>query len=314
MIPAASIVVPSYRGAARLPALLDSLAAQEAGGPEFEVIVVLDGEDDGSGALLAAEDRVPVRILTLPENRGRAGALNAGFAQARGRVLMRCDDDLVLPAVAVRAQVAAHAGEQPVGVVAPTRDVHTPSPYARAYGEDAAARSLAHALSRPAAQRWRLWAACCSITRDTWERIGPYDTRYRGYGWEDVDYGYRLHAAGIDLVVLAEAVAEHHGPARSARERARRAYASGAARARFRRLHPRAPLPETTPGTGPWGTAVGAAARAMRSPDAAARLGGAADALLPRVPRPVGRKLVALAVEGAGIAGDRAAARDGADG
>ena len=86
--PVASIVVPSFRCADRLPQLLDSLAAQDAA-PSFEVIVVVDGVDDGSVALLENESRLDARSIVFPENRGRVAALNAGFEAARGDVLIR---------------------------------------------------------------------------------------------------------------------------------------------------------------------------------------------------------------------------------
>lgn len=307
----ASVIVPSYRGANRLPTLLDALADQEKDGVDFEVVVVIDGIDDGSVALIEAEERFPLRHILFPENRGRVAALNAGFAAAKGRVLIRCDDDLVVPLRYVAAHVAAHRDAAQVAVVGPTRDIHTPSAYSRAYGEDAAARSLHHALTRPPEEQWRLWAASCSITKATWDEIGPYDSRYQGYGWEDVDYGYRLHAAGVPVRVLEEALAEHHGPARTARDRALKAFDAGRARETFRRIHPEAPIAEQTPGTGLWGFAVRSASGAFTSRGAAERWAARMDRLLPVMPSPVGRKLVALAVEGAGIAGSRAASRQG---
>ena len=309
--PVVSVVVPSYRGAERLPALLDAFAVQLEGAPPFEIIVVIDGVDDGTSALVDAESRLGVRSIQFPENRGRVAALNAGFESARGQVLIRCDDDLVVPRGYIGAHATAHEGEGSVGVVGPTRDIHMNGPYARAYGHDAAKRSLAHALSRPAEERWRLWAASCSITRDTWEKIGPYDARYRGYGWEDVDYGYRLHSAGIPIMVLEDALAEHHGPARSARARAVKAFEAGAARSTFRRLHPEAPIPEPTAGQGLWGFAVSASARLLSTPRAVARWGASIDRVLPMVPRPVGQKFVALAVEGAGLSGNRSSSTSG---
>lgn len=307
----ASIVVPSYKGYSRLVELFSSLADQEAGGPAFEVIVVIDGPNDGSVELVDEEDRIAVRYVRFPENRGRAAALNAGFDAARGSILIRCDDDLVVPPGYVTAHVQAHDAKDQVGAVAPTRDVHLPSPYARAYGEDAAARSLAHALSRPAAERWRLWAASCSITRETWERIGPYDHRYQGYGWEDVDYGYRLHAAGTPIILLESALAEHRGPARSAQARALKAFEAGAARTTFRTIHPNAPVEVPSPGRGLWGAGVKLSSRMLTSQRAVKRWGAAVDRALPLAPTPIGRKLTALAVEGAGIAGSRNSPTDG---
>ena len=299
----ATVIVPSYRGVDRLPLLLDSLAVQQDGTPSFEVIVVVDGVDDGSVALLENESRLDLRSIVFPENRGRVAALNAGFEAARGDVLIRCDDDLVVPSGYVAAHFDAHASGDPVGVVGPTRDIHAPSPYARAYGEDAARKSYAHVLSRPPSERWRLWAASCSITKSTWESIGTYDDRYRGYGWEDVDYGYRLHAAGLPIEVVDDATAEHHGPARTTRARSIKAFEAGGARATFLRLHPKAPIGAPAAGKGLWGAAVRLTASSMRSRQAVERGAGWVDRILPLVLTPVGRKLVALAVEGAGLAG-----------
>ena len=49
----ASVIVPSHRGAHRLPALLDALARQDHPGP-WEVLVVLDGVLDDSPEVLEA--------------------------------------------------------------------------------------------------------------------------------------------------------------------------------------------------------------------------------------------------------------------
>ena len=303
--PIASIIVPSYRGARRLPALLDSFAGQDGGTPAFEVIVVIDGVDDGSVALLAAEDRFPVCSIVFPENRGRVVALNAGFEAARGQVLIRCDDDLVVPSGFVGAHVRFHTSAGRAGGVGLTQDIHEMSAYARAYGEAAATSSFAAASARGADERWRLWAANCSITRETWEEIGPYSSAYRAYGWEDVDYGYRLHAAGIPVGLVDGATAEHHGPARSAAARTVKAYEAGAARATFLARHPEAPLPVASAGSGAWGLAVGSTARLLRSARGARTYAAAVDRLLPAAPPVIGRKLVALGVEAAGLAGSR---------
>ena len=318
--PVATVIVPSYRGRDRLPALIESLASQQSETPPFDVIVVLDGVDDGSVELLTHETRVNIRHIMFPENRGRPAALNAGFAAARGEILIRCDDDLVVPSGFIAAHVNAHrdaalSGEgHPVGVVGPTRDIHDGSAYARAYGVQAAEQAYRFATSRPADERWRLWAADCSITRETWEMIGAYDESYRSYGWEDVDYGYRLHTAGVPIRVVPAAGAEHHGPARTVTQRAQKAFDSGSARALFDRLHPHAPLTPPSPGQGAWGVLVGAVATAVRHDRFRRCVSTIVDRLLPVVPRRVGTKLAAALVEASGVAGHRAAThlRDGA--
>jgi hypothetical protein len=40
----------------------------------------------------------------------------------------------------------------------------------------------------------------------------PFDASFRGYGWEDVELGWRLSLAGLRLVYAPEAEAEHFHP------------------------------------------------------------------------------------------------------
>lgn len=299
--PVASVVVPTYRGAARLPALLDALAAQEQDTPPFEVVVVVDGVDDGSPALLAAESRIDLRTIVLPENRGRVAALNTGFTAARGEVLIRCDDDLVPGTEYVAQHVAAHADGHG-GAIGLYLNEHADTPYAAVYGREADVRFRRDAYAAPAGRVWRLWAGNCSVTREVWERIGGYDPRYRLYGWEDVDYGYRLHAAGMPVRLVRALETPHRVAAVTTASRARRARHSGAARRLFEATHPRAGLPSAVPPWSPWNALVRAASRLPVDPG---RSGGVVDRALPLLPAPVGRKLVALAVESAALGGYR---------
>ena len=60
---AVSVVVPTRGGAARLPALLDALATQVLD-EAWEVVLVLDGDVDGSRALIEEyADRIPLRVV-----------------------------------------------------------------------------------------------------------------------------------------------------------------------------------------------------------------------------------------------------------
>ena len=300
--PEASIIVPSYLGAGRLPALFDALATQDPHCPDFEVIVVIDGTDDGSVALVEAESRFVVDYLLFPENRGRVAALNAGFEKARGRVLIRCDDDLVPDRDYVRNHVAGHAGE-PRGVVGLYLNAYEPSRYFEVYGRHAD-DSLREGAYADAGLPWRYWAGNCSVTRETWRRIGPYDPQYRLYGWEDVDYGYRLHRAGIPVVLDRSLETEHRIAAVTTSVRARRAAHAAAARRIFENTHGHDVLPPAIPPWSLWNALVrGASLVVGRDPGA---WGARVDGLLPQVPDRVATKLVALMVESAAVAGYRA--------
>jgi len=70
--PAISIVVPTFNGAATLPALLESVSRQRVDRP-FEVVAVDSGSTDGSVQLL---QKAGVRLLSIP-----AGTFNHGLTR-----------------------------------------------------------------------------------------------------------------------------------------------------------------------------------------------------------------------------------------
>ncbi len=298
----ASVVVPTRGGRGRLPRLLASLAAQTLA--SWEAIVVVDGDTDGTAEWLASADH-RVRTIVLPENRGRSLALTEGFAAATGEVLIRCDDDLELGPDFLTAHLAHHGDpDRPVGVIGLCRNVYADSGYARAYGRPADARARAAAYTAAPDRTWRHWGANVSVTRATYERVGPYDTRYRAYGWEDADWGYRLHHLGVPVVIDPACEVLHFGAAASTLDRARRAYLSAAARETFRAIHgPEADPPVARP-RGAWNRLVDMAARPL-SLRTLPTLAVVADAAARTLPQPLGEKAVALTVEAASVAGSR---------
>lgn len=298
----ASVVIPSRAGAARLPRLLRALLAQS--GTDPEVIVVLDGDIDGSTAVLEQwRDRLDLTAVVFPENRGRSAALNAGFSAASGDVLIRCDDDLEPGPHYVRHHLQAHTAG-PVGVIGLYRNIYPDSPYARVYGRGADEAFRTAAYATPPAQLFRYWAGNVSTTRAVFEAVGGYDETYRSYGWEDVDWGYRLHRLGVPIVLSEPLETDHHIPSTTTAIRSKRAYLAGAARRTFEALHGPQALGFVGSPSGVWGACVRGASRVDTEPGIA-RWAAATDRLLPLLPAPLGRKLVALSVESASLAGYR---------
>ncbi len=295
----ASIVIPSRGGARRLPTLLSALAAQDDAG--WEAIVVIDGDIDGSEVVVARYSHLPVRAIVFPQNQGRVAALNAGFAEAQGDVLIRCDDDLVpAPDYVRRFKSAVRDGDAAIGLY---RNDLPATPYAAAYGKptDESFRADAYRSATP----WRYWAGNCAVTRVCWESVGAYDPDYRAYGWEDVDYGWRIQVSGRRVVLVPELETTHRVAAVTTRSRVLRAYHSGAARRTFEGKHPKAPLPAAEPAaTSVWNRLVRALGRhASRRQLLAAAT--AVDGLARVLPHSVSRKLIALLVEGGAVAGYR---------
>ena len=92
-----SVVVPLLNEEHSLEELYAEIArALEARGEEFEVVFVDDGSTDGSMAVLSRlhDELTNVVVVHLRRNFGKAAALQAGFLQARGEVVVTIDADL----------------------------------------------------------------------------------------------------------------------------------------------------------------------------------------------------------------------------
>ncbi len=300
-----SVLVPTHGGAGRLPVLLDAFVAQDFTG-SWELLVALDGVlDDTQDVLARYRDRLPLRALVNEQSRGVVATLNDAFGQARGTVLVRCDDDLTPRPDFLRRHHAWHEGRTDVGVVGPTRDVFPDTRYAAVYGVPANRRLLDAAYHREAGQRWVSWAANNSVHRETWALVGGFDPRFV-YG-QDSELGWRLAAAGVEIVVDPALEVEHRGPSTTATGRVPRAFVAGASRRLFAEVHPGARTPDEMPRGRArlYDAAVTAFAGSVRDVSGYERLGRLLDRALPRLPDGLAGRAVAFGVEAAGRSGRR---------
>ena len=95
-----SVVIPCYRSAQTLPALVGRLlTVLSATAHAFEVILVVDGSPDNTWEV--AQDLVhrhdAVRALLLARNYGQQNALIAGIRCSRHEIVVTMDDDLQHP-------------------------------------------------------------------------------------------------------------------------------------------------------------------------------------------------------------------------
>jgi glycosyltransferase involved in cell wall biosynthesis len=91
-----SVVFPVYNEAGNVEALVDEVVRVcGALGREYEIVVVDDGSDDGTPAVLRRlKERVPpLRVVLFRRNFGQTAALQAGISHARGDVLVTMDGD-----------------------------------------------------------------------------------------------------------------------------------------------------------------------------------------------------------------------------
>jgi glycosyltransferase involved in cell wall biosynthesis len=105
--PTVSVIIPSYNRCQSLPRALDSVLAQTR--PAEEIIVVDDGSDDGTAAMLARD--YPELTCLIQDNRGVSAARNAGIRAARGDwiALLDSDDEWLPQKLERQLQALQHA-------------------------------------------------------------------------------------------------------------------------------------------------------------------------------------------------------------
>lgn len=111
-----SVIMAVHNGAARLPEQIEHLASLD---PEHvrEVIIVSDGSTDGTAEILSKAHDPRLRSIMLPEQGGKAVALNHGIAAANGEIILFID---IRPKVApgALAELMSNFADPSVGCVA----------------------------------------------------------------------------------------------------------------------------------------------------------------------------------------------------
>ncbi len=215
--PEVSVVIVAWRAREDVLRCLASLEAHA--GLAHEVIVVDDGSSDGTPE--AVRDRfATVTVVAKPCNEGLVAGRNAALGLVRGRLVLMLDADTEVRPGAIPTLAAVLDSRPEVGLVGPrlvgrdgelqlscrrwpplTLPVLRRGPLARIDPDPPRHRvhmmkDFDHAHERPvvwvqgAAQMWR---------SDLPARIGCYDPRISSYGGEDMDWCFRVWAAGLEV-------------------------------------------------------------------------------------------------------------------
>lgn len=93
-----SVVVPVFNEARRVPATLRAITDYfSAAARPFEILVVDDGSTDSTVTTVEAMAIAAVRVLRLPNNRGKGAAVRVGMLAARHPWVLMSDADLSTP-------------------------------------------------------------------------------------------------------------------------------------------------------------------------------------------------------------------------
>ena len=199
--PTISVIVPVYNGGESFQRCLASIFL--AAPPPLEVIVVADGDTDGSWRLA---ERMGARVIRLPVAGGPGWARNEGARIAKGEILFFIDSDVTMPADAVGRIADLFAREPSLAALIGSYDDEPAAPNFLSQYKNLL-HHYVHQSAREEASTF--WGACGAIRRDAFMALGGFDESYGRPSIEDIELGYRLRQAGHRIFLCKELQVKH---------------------------------------------------------------------------------------------------------
>lgn len=210
-----SVIIPTFN---RIDVLRETLLAleQQCGAPNFEVIVVNDGSDDGTKEYLSVYKTHRPFVVLTQKNRGPAVARNAGVSVARGQWVAFLGDDTVpdLDWLSHHVRKRSEYGcPHEVAVVGYTKwhsrmEVTPFLHYLNEGGLQFGYGLIKDPENLPFAFFYtsNISLSRHYLTQDKFNEKFPYPA------FEDIELGYRLTRRGLKLVYEPKAIVAHDHP------------------------------------------------------------------------------------------------------
>jgi glycosyltransferase involved in cell wall biosynthesis len=198
-----SIQLCTYNRAPLLERVLAACFDQTIPAGAYEVVLVNDGSQDDTPAVIERARRIVTCRFTVVDqpNGGLAKARNAGIARCTGERIAFIDDDVLPTPVFAAEHLRSDARHG--DVVVRGAAINTES-------FDALPPAVWSVKNYSA--NW-FWTTNVSVRRSRLDAAGGrFDESFSEYGWEDIELGLRLRALGTKAVFNRYAVVFHYKP------------------------------------------------------------------------------------------------------
>lgn len=203
--PTVSVIIIVRNGADTIRAQLDALANQRGAAPVFEVVIADNGSTDSTADIVrewiaeGPKAHTTARLIDASRKKGIPFARNAGALASRGEILAFCDADDV---VADDWVAEISGGLTSLGMVGGRTLAYTQG------GEFRADASV----TGPVATHYLpyLPTGNMAVSREVLFGVGGFDESLPHYGFEDVDFAWRVQLAGYSMTFVPSAIIRFH--------------------------------------------------------------------------------------------------------
>lgn len=195
-----SVVIGTYNQRHVLRKALESLFHQTLSPEMYEILLVDSSSIDGTDKMIEELQPTCRFDYLRVENHGKAAARNFGIKKARGEIILLTDADMIANERLLEEHLLAHAKK-----INGSFEGLTINPDGKPY---------IHARLRALQKiKWSYFlTGNLSIRKNTLIEAGLFDEQFKGYGWEDIELGYRLCQMKTPLFYLPSAVNFHDHP------------------------------------------------------------------------------------------------------
>lgn len=180
----------------------------------YRLILVDNGSTDGVGEYF--DGIAGAHVVHAESNRGFAGGVNLGLAQADGHIVVLNSDTIVPDGWLARLERALDQSRD-IGMVGPVSNYVCSDQLIegltfQSMDEiNAFAQDLAHRNAGKIRYTKRLIGFCFMIRDTAYEKVGLFDESFGVGNFEDDDYCYRVSQAGYCLCIADDCFVFHYG-------------------------------------------------------------------------------------------------------
>lgn len=199
--PRISIIIPVHNAGEKFSLCLLSVA--EAMSPDDEIIVVADGDTDGSWRFA---EEFGARVLCLPKSVGPAKARNVGAEESSGEILVFIDADITIPSDTLTGVRTTFLANPELSALFGSYDEE---PFDHRFLSQY--RNLFHHYVHQTANEnaSTFWTGCGAIRREVFKALAGFDESYCRPSIEDIELGYRLKKAGYGIRLVKALKVKH---------------------------------------------------------------------------------------------------------
>jgi len=206
-----SVVIPTFNRKEILEKVLLEFNLQDYPKDSFEVVVVDSSSTDGTEDLLSNFNANFNFKYIIQPDKGRGGARNTGVKVAQGEYILFTDADILPSTTLIKEHSVAHNIYPASAIVGWEVRVDSFEEYKKVLSRPPLRREF-HSPFRKRLSWLFFLTGNASVKKEFIMKAGGFDEEFKGYGWEDVELGYRLSRAGIPIYYWRRAINFHLHP------------------------------------------------------------------------------------------------------